>query len=202
MEGNTSWTGRAGRLVAVGAVAVALLASGCSGGSGGSAGTAGVASVGAKGAKSSMSADPSGKGDPLAYSRCMRAHGLTKFPDPDPAGGLTINQDSGLDPNSPQFKAADAACKPLMPPLSKAEQGKMKAAALKYSQCMRAHGLTSFPDPSSDGGLQLQATPGSELDPNNPLFAAADKACQKLMPAGPKGGQKLDQKSEPGGAGS
>lgn len=199
MEVRTSWTGRAGRLMAVGAVAVALLASGCSGGS---AGKAGVVSVGAKGDKSSKTADPSGKGDPLAYSRCMRAHGLTNFPDPDANGGISINQDSGLDPKSPQFKAADAACKAFMPPLSPAQQDKMKTGALKYAQCMRAHGLTSFPDPSSDGGLQIQATPGGELDPNNPLFAAADKACQKLMPAGPKGGQRLDQRSGPGGAGS
>jgi hypothetical protein len=49
---------------------------------------------------------------------------------------------------------------------------------------MRAHGITYFPDPSSSGPI---ARPGSDLDPNNPQFQAAEKACQSLMP-GPKVG--------------
>ena len=208
MAGSTDWNGgwggrlhRAGQ-VATGVLAVALFAGACSGGSGAS-GAAGVASAGSKGAKSSNArSDSSRDGDPLAYSRCMRAHGVTNFPDPDPNGGISISHGNGLDPDSPQFKSADAACKAQMPHMPQAQQSKMKAAALKYAQCMRAHGLTSFPDPSSDGGIQLQVTPGSELDPNSPLYVTADKACQKLMPAGPKGGQRLDQKSAPGGAGS
>ena len=49
----------------------------------------------------------------LKFSACMRAHGLTKFPDPDPSGGISIGRNSGIDPNSPQFKAAEKACKEL-----------------------------------------------------------------------------------------
>lgn len=180
------------------AVVVALFAGACSGGG---SGGPGVASAGTgKGTSSTSAAGGSGKAGPLAYSQCMRSHGLRNFPDPNANGGLTLNNSSGLDPNSPQFKSADAACKPLQPQLPQAQRDKMKAGALKYAQCMRSHGVTDFPDPGADGGIQIQATPGSDLAPDSPLFKAADKICQKLMPA-PPGGERNNLQSN-GGAGS
>jgi hypothetical protein len=49
-------------------------------------------------------------------AQCMRAHGVPKFPDPDPnaAGGQNLNS-AGVDPNDPKFKAADEACRYLRP---------------------------------------------------------------------------------------
>ncbi len=52
---------------------------------------------------------------------------------------------------------------------------------LAFSACMRAHGLKDFPDPSN-GGIQLHSGPGSDLDPNNPIFQKAQPACQKDLP--------------------
>ena len=49
----------------------------------------------------------------LEFAACMRSHGLPKFPDPD-ASGISIGK-SGLNPNSPQFKAAEKACEDLLP---------------------------------------------------------------------------------------
>jgi len=43
-------------------------------------------------------------------AKCMRAHGVPKFPDPDSNGGISIKGGPELDPRSPQFKAADKAC--------------------------------------------------------------------------------------------
>jgi hypothetical protein len=55
----------------------------------------------------------------LAFSACMRAHGLPNFPDPQfPSGGgvsIRINPSSGVDPRSPQFQAARKACGSLLP---------------------------------------------------------------------------------------
>jgi hypothetical protein len=55
----------------------------------------------------------------LKFSACMRKNGLPKFPDPtfnpDGSGGLKIGRDSGIEPNSPQFKAAQKACQDLLP---------------------------------------------------------------------------------------
>ncbi|WP_020579601.1 hypothetical protein [Actinopolymorpha alba] len=61
-----------------------------------------------------------------------------------------------------------------------------KAAALAYSRCMRDHGVKSFPDPDSDGRLILNSRPGDGMEPGNPTFAAADKACKPLMPGPPE----------------
>ncbi|MBO0813062.1 MAG: hypothetical protein J2P23_13605 [Microlunatus sp.] len=44
----------------------------------------------------------------LALAKCMRAHGVPNFPDPDPNGRLKVG--SGLDPNSPTFKRALQTC--------------------------------------------------------------------------------------------
>jgi len=52
----------------------------------------------------------------LAFSKCMRAHGIADFPDPS-NGGLTIHAggNSDLDPNNAQFQAAQQACKSTLP---------------------------------------------------------------------------------------
>jgi hypothetical protein len=52
--------------------------------------------------------------------------------------------------------------------------------ALKYSECMRAHGEPKFPDPDSTGGLKITSSSG--IDPASPQFQAAQKECQKYSP--------------------
>jgi hypothetical protein len=50
--------------------------------------------------------------DALKFAKCMREHGITKFPDPVPHGGSnSIVNLSGIDLNSPRFQAAQQACK-------------------------------------------------------------------------------------------
>jgi hypothetical protein len=51
----------------------------------------------------------------LKFSACMRAQALTKFPDPDPSGGISIGKNTGFAPDSPQFKAAEKACRNFLP---------------------------------------------------------------------------------------
>jgi hypothetical protein len=55
----------------------------------------------------------------LAFSACMRSHGVPKFPDPQFSGGMTRisigGKDSGIDPGSPVFQAAQKTCQKLMP---------------------------------------------------------------------------------------
>lgn len=50
----------------------------------------------------------------VRYAKCMREHGVTKFPDPDPQGGIKLNAND-VDQNSPQFKAAADACAKYQP---------------------------------------------------------------------------------------
>jgi hypothetical protein len=44
---------------------------------------------------------------------------------------------------------------------------------LEYAQCMRAHGVPSFPDPSAHGGLAIP----DDIDPRSPAFESAEHVC-------------------------
>jgi hypothetical protein len=135
----------------------------------------------------------------LAYAKCVRAHGIPDFPDPvsnkgGPAGGPGFNLSGGgsdLDPNNPRYKAANQACQSLLPAPSVAQQQQWMAQALTYSKCMRSHSISDFPDPTASGGITIHAqagSGGSDLNPNNPQFQAAQRACQHYLPAHPAGG--------------
>jgi hypothetical protein len=169
-----------------GPLACGLLAAGC--GSSGS-GAPPVASISSSPSASATSSGGSARASMLAYARCMRAHGISDFPDPDAHGDLGLNGQPGsdLDPNNARFKAADAACKALRPAPQPPPKD-LRAHTLKYSRCMRAHGISDFPDPKPDGTLQIQASPGSDLNANNPRFKAANDACKKYLPGGGAGG--------------
>jgi hypothetical protein len=53
---------------------------------------------------------------------------------------------------------------------------------LQYANCMRSHGVTSFPDPGSGGGRIQKIGPGTGIDPQSPAFQAAEKACGRFGP--------------------
>jgi len=135
----------------------------------------------------------------LAFAQCMRSHGVPNFPDPttNSGGGLQIQATrragsgpslkvNGVSVNAPAFQSAQQACHSLLPnggnpPQPSAAQ---KQAMLQFSQCMRQHGLTNFPDPSFSGGhVGLMIRDGSGLDPNSPAFKAAQQACQQYQKA-------------------
>lgn len=48
--------------------------------------------------------------------------------------------------------------------------------ALAYARCMRSHGVTDFPDPSSNGRASYQGSTSS------PAFKSAETACARLEP--------------------
>jgi hypothetical protein len=200
--------GRLGGLAAAAAVAAALasLAAGC----GGHSASPGIANLGTTSTTAGSSNAPSTGGggaaegqagsggratlslaggnvaDMTKFSACMRSHGVPNFPDPSAQGGISITPSMGIDPGSSQFQAAQSACQKLMPkgtPPSPAQQARMQAQALKFSACMRSHGVPKFPDPTfGNGGVGIKISGGSGIDPTSPQFQAAQKACQKDLP--------------------
>jgi hypothetical protein len=59
---------------------------------------------------------------------------------------------------------------------------------LAYAQCMRSHGVPSFPDPSSSG--QIPKPQVVDARKNNPSrFDSANTACQHLLPSGGGNGE-------------
>lgn len=52
----------------------------------------------------------------LAFSGCIRAHGVPTFPDPDATGRIPDPASVGIDQGSPTFEAANDACARYRPP--------------------------------------------------------------------------------------
>jgi hypothetical protein len=160
------------------------------------------------GSSSNPSANASGGGttpDPAAYTKalrfasCMRSHGVPNFPDPtsNGSGGMVVRKTpgstevNGVTVNGPAFQSAMTACRSYLPnggqprPLSEARRKQM----LAFSQCMRSHGISSFPDPTfgHNGGASLLIPSSSGIDPNSPTFKTASQACGSILGAA-KGG--------------
>jgi hypothetical protein len=132
----------------------------------------------------------------LRFAECMRSHGVPSFPDPS-GQGIHIGPGSGIDPSSPAFKAAQSACGKLLPgggPGNQHPTAQQVDMTRRLSECMRQHGVTSFPDPTltppsspTRGSLVLDlggvvlALPSS-INPSSPAFVQAAKACHFPLP--------------------
>jgi hypothetical protein len=163
---------RIGRPVwlAVACVGLGLIAAACGGGS-----SPGVASVGST--TTTTTSPSSARASYVLFSRCMRTHGVADFPNPipGPGGGFTLPAGSPSLKNNPQFRAASQACSKDLPGGGPA--GKLKRISvqkeLKFASCMRAHGITDFPDPLPGGGFYFP----NSLETTTPRFEAAESAC-------------------------
>jgi hypothetical protein len=151
------------------------------------------------GASAAPSAGVPSYAQEIALVGCMRSHGVPNFPDPNASGGYSLTPNGSLvgangsvDINSSQAQTAYGDCRHLLPggpTISQLEQDvqqEQQAQAqalpleLKYSQCMRSHGVPNFPSPG-----QATTSPGSPaINVNSPTFVAASNACQHLLPSG------------------
>jgi hypothetical protein len=168
----------------------------CSNGSGPSAGSGGSSS--AAGASTFTSA--------VAYSACMRSHGVPNFPDPDSRGQLPKPDAHHLGVSSSQLRAAQRACQHLLPnnggainadsiqqcmmaddcPQALVQQ--VRNEELNFARCMRSHGVPNWPDPIIDSqGRPVFAISISKdgFDPYSPQIWAKGDECSHLMPGLP-----------------
>jgi hypothetical protein len=107
----------------------------------------------------------------VKFAECMRANGVSAFPDPNASSAFTIDQavnGSSLDPSTAAFKQAISACKDLEPPgfTGGKVTPQQRTARLKFAQCIRENGVRDFPDPANGEPLvdtnriPSSATPG------------------------------------------
>jgi hypothetical protein len=113
----------------------------------------------------------------VEFAQCMRSHGIKNFPDPV-NGGFSfsgVGADS-VDPNSPAFQAAKAACIHLVP--GEAQRPKVTAQDLaagdKLATCMHSHGFPAFPDPTSQNVFDVPKSINIAL----PSYQSAFSTCQ------------------------
>jgi len=185
-------SGRAGppivRMAAavVATAALALLAAACSG-SPPSAGSGGSPDAGGSAASPSA----------VAYSACMRSHGVPNYPDPDSTGQLPKTDAQFLGVSTSRYQAAQHACRPLYPAGGSPEDcmltkdcppvlvQQMMTADLKLARCMRSHGVPNFPDPTNDGAsgpvFNITAAGISDAASHTRRFIAKLDECSRLV---------------------
>lgn len=180
-----AWPRPARTVAAVIATAALALLAACGGGPS-SAGSGGSPNAG--GAATSPSA--------VAYSACMRSHGVPNYPDPSGDGSLPKGNAQAFGVSSSQFQAAQRACQDVYPASTLAEcqgTGDCSPAARQallsrmrdFATCMRAHGISSWPDPTVDSqGRPGFRGPGADVPPGSPTDHAANDLCHHLLPPG------------------
>jgi hypothetical protein len=177
------------------AAGLALLAAACSSAS--SAGSGG----------SSSAAASAGSASAIAYSGCIRSHGVPDFPDPASNGQVPKVDAPRLGVSSSRLQVAQAACQHLYPNsggpggvLTKNSLGQCEetgecpqalvqaamTAMRTYARCMRSHGAPTWPDPTIDSegrpGFNLLHVTG--FDPNSSQTSNVMQECYHVMPGG------------------
>lgn len=152
------------RLLAVAALVTGVLVTGCGASSpgltaaraGGATASRSGTSAGGGSASSRSTAPSAGGTGPLAFAKCMRAHGVPSFPDPSAGRGARVSIPIAGNPAAPVLRAAQAKCQklvhgpvggPFSPGATTHPSAQTLARLLKIAGCMRQHGVPQFPDP-------------------------------------------------------
>ncbi|HKO26692.1 MAG TPA: hypothetical protein VJU80_04480 [Solirubrobacteraceae bacterium] len=122
-----------------------------------------------------------------AYSRCMRSHGVSNFPDPKvsvSAGhssvGIAVNPSIT---GSPKFGSAQKACQGILggPAMSQSQMRAQQQAhariLLAFARCLRMNHVGDFPDPNAQGQLPLPTVIAAGVDIHSRQFLDAARAC-------------------------
>ena len=125
--------------------------------------------------------------DRLGLARCLRAHGVPNYPDPnasgqEPAGAKQLTF-------APQGQAAVGACKSWGNRISNdvaAQNQAVRAEYVRFAQCMRGHGLPNFPDPVyAEGRVEFVLSASQDgFDPHSPQVLAKAHQCESVLPPG------------------
>jgi len=122
----------------------------------------------------------------------MRSHGVPNFPDPQPNVTRTkFPSAQQLGVSSSRYQAAVKACQQLLPPgagdqFSPAEVQLILAGMLRFSECMRAHGVPNWPDPILDSQgrpvFDLGRAGITRSESRSPQLTARIGECHHLLP--------------------
>ena len=125
----------------------------------------------------------------MKFAECMRANGVSAFPDPDASGELTIDgiaNGSSVDTSSAAFEQALSACKNLEPPGFTGTKAtpQQRTARLEFARCVRDNGVPDFPDPTPDGPLvDTNRIPSSATPGGMSMLNAAMQKCSRYASA-------------------
>ena len=118
----------------------------------------------------------------MAFVRCVRAHGVPSYPDPN-SNGQEPPGTKQLFVSNRRFQAASDTCHHLLPNgghLAQAPQADAMtvAGAVRLAGCMRTHGYPTFPDPTIDAvGQPVFNVQAAGLAPHSPRLLATLRRC-------------------------
>jgi hypothetical protein len=152
-----------------------------------------VAGCGSTAGQTSAAARYGPRSSPIAMSRCMRANGLTNFPDPQsttggegfPGGVIATSADSlvvdGITFAGPAYERAAKACAAYLPPGGPPPKlsAQQLQRVLAFARCMRHNGVPSFSDPDANrtGPLRTGGTQAALPAADSPAFQHAAQVC-------------------------
>ncbi|MEJ3743702.1 hypothetical protein WEI85_10470 [Actinomycetes bacterium KLBMP 9797] len=117
------------------------------------------------------------------YLACLDAEGV-----PLAERGAARNAPPEADDGG-RLAAAKETCRRYAP--SAGEPGQLSGAGIErmreYAACLRAHGLSGYPDPDPISGQPPLTGELGERLKNDPRRPAAEQACRSVLPAGPGG---------------
>jgi hypothetical protein len=130
----------------------------------------------------------------------MRSHGMPNFPDPQASSGAKFPSWQQLGVSNSQGQAAENDCQHLLPAgtddqFPAAEVDQLLIGMREFSQCMRSHGVSNWPDPSvnSEGQplFDLSAQGISRSEAHSQQMMSKEAECQGLLPSA-LGGTPID----------
>jgi hypothetical protein len=162
---------------------ISLISAGCGSNAPSETGTASstaTASVASSGRSKKLTA----RDKAVKFAECIRAHGVSDFPDPDAKNQFQY----GVSVSPAVWTKAVDACKDLQPPgtLSGKRSPRQQSTALKFAQCMRDNGVKDFPDPANgDPLIDTTKVPslGNRSPRTDPVFAPAVDKCRAVLAA-------------------
>lgn len=139
----------------------------------------------------------------VAYSHCLRTNGVPRFPDPATNGAIPKTTAQQLGVSDQRLQAAQRTCQHLLPVPNTSQQQaqqclqagvcppplvqQMLTADRHFAQCMRAHGVPTWPDPTIDTEgrpvFNLVPTGITHHQTHSPPISTKLAECGRLTPA-------------------
>lgn len=117
----------------------------------------------------------------VKYAECLRANGVSDFPDPNASGQFPSY---GVSVTPTVWRSATTACKAIAPPgagSAKLTQTQL-SDALRFAQCVREHGVPDFPDPVNGQPLiDTTKIPSANKPGGMTILNAATHTCGHLI---------------------
>lgn len=119
----------------------------------------------------------------LRFAGCMHTHGVNGLPSPVSSPGAFKHS---FTTTTPVYVSALGKCQRLIPGQQSETQGggdhsrKQIDAMLSFARCIRGHGFTRFPDPTSTGELSHQMLAAAGIDLHQPALVGAADDCASV----------------------